>query len=98
MSYPDLGCFAECLTCELCETGLGPPSWDPDAFDVDLFPDSVPDDSDPFDLGDWAPPPEDDGPYDEWWEDLGLGDAADPPVTPLMPGGDGFGVKFGGDF
>ena len=84
MSYPDLGCFAECLTCELCETGLGPPSWDPDAFDVDLFPDSLPDDSDPFGLNDWAPP--------------GRIDAADPPVTPWMPGGDGFGVKFGGDF
>ena len=96
MSYPDLGCFAECLTCELCETGLGPPSWDPDAFDVDLFPDSVPDDSDPFDLGDWAPPDEDKGPDNPWWEDYG--ETPDTYGYPWFPGGDGFGAGVGGEF
>lgn len=34
MSYPDLGCFAECLTCELCETDDDPD--DSDEIDLDL--------------------------------------------------------------
>ena len=90
MSYPDLGCFAECLTCELCETGLGPPSWDPDGSD--LFPSELPD-SDPYDLGDWAP--EEDSP---WWEDFGVsGDG--PPFWGAPWFGDGvYGAKFGGTF
>jgi len=96
MSYPDLGCFAECLTCELCETGLGPPSWDPDSQDIDLFPDELPD-TDPYDLeGDWAPK-EDDGPYDPWWEDFGV-DEDGPPYWAAPWFGDAFGVKFGGSF
>ena len=61
MSYPDLGCFAECLECELCEQGLD------GGEDPDLFPDDLPD-TDPFGLDDWNPPEEPQGP-DEWWND-----------------------------
>jgi hypothetical protein len=60
VSYPDLGCFAECLTCELCDSpgdiGLEPPvpdlTPDFDAFDSD-YPGE-----DPFGLGSWSPPPD----------------------------------------
>ena len=36
MSYPDLGCFSECLTCELCGAPPpGSPGWPgPSIFDV----------------------------------------------------------------
>jgi hypothetical protein len=68
MSYPDLGCFAECLSCELCG-GDKPinlfPSWDdmdeifgPDWADPDWGPEPAEND---FDLdvptgieGDWG--------------------------------------------
>lgn len=56
MSYPDLGCFAECLECDLCEDDKD----DIDLFDIpdDFFDDGTPDWLDP----DWGPPPDpDDG-------------------------------------
>jgi hypothetical protein len=95
MSYPDLGCFAECLTCELCKEGLGPPSWAPDLFGNDLFPDSAPGDPDPYGLGDWAPP-EERGPDYPWWQDFGSG--GDLPDYYAYPWLDGFGASFGGEF
>ena len=55
MSYPDLGCFAECLNCELCED-LEPPA-DELLPDWDLFDELYPDDGGPFGDEDfWAPP------------------------------------------
>lgn len=48
MSYPDLGCFGECLVCELCtEGGRG--------LDSRLPPDWW-DSRDPLDMGGWSPP------------------------------------------
>lgn len=68
MSY-DLGCFAECLECELCESGIPngdddegpepePPDLDPpsDFYDRDHDGDGVPDWADP----DWGPDPDED--------------------------------------
>lgn len=60
MSYPDLGCFSECLECELCDDGF-------DLLDLDIpydfFDDGIPDWADP----NWGPPdiPESD-PFDPW--------------------------------
>jgi hypothetical protein len=82
MSYPDLGCYAECLTCEVCEEGLDPPDEPPD-----LFPDEWPDDADPFDLGDWAPSDPPDKPFDF---DL-------PDIMPMNPF-EGIGVTISGEF
>lgn len=61
MSY-DLGCFAECLECELCddwnaEPGAPLPGVPPDFYDHDHDGDGVPDWIDP----DWGPDPDDDG-------------------------------------
>ena len=55
MSYPDLGCYAECLTCEICDS-----NWLLGDDDLDL---TVPDD---FDFGDdifdgWEPDPGEEG-------------------------------------
>jgi len=55
MSYPDLGCFAECLTCELC--GDLPREFDPFSLPSDFLDDGVPNWADP----NWGPPPDDDG-------------------------------------
>lgn len=87
MSYPDLGCFAECLTCELCKEGLGLPPYQPD-----LFPDSLPEDGDPLDLDGWEPPPDDD--------DKGLLDDLEaPPLMPWVDLDEGiFGFKYSGTF
>jgi len=51
MSYPDLGCFAECLGCELCEGTLEV---------IDIFPNDVLMDSVQDQLDDdlWGPQPE----------------------------------------
>ena len=88
MSYPDLGCFAECLTCEICN-----PEWldsvlnpgDPDQYD-DL-------DIDPFEG--WEPDP---GGKEEGG---GLFDDIDIPSVDLPGGGsatpawdDGPGIDF----
>jgi hypothetical protein len=83
MSYPDLGCFAECLVCELCEPSPPPPDLDLDLDDYDG------DFGDDLGLGD--PPPEE---PPNWWDDFEL-----PPVYPtgsLTEGG--FTVGVGGRF
>ena len=64
MSYPDLGCYAECLTCELCGEGFD------GGQNPDLMPGDLPD-ADPFGLGDWAPPEQPEGP-DKWWSNWNL--------------------------
>lgn len=58
MSYPDLGCFAECLVCELCD-GVDGPGIVPPAIPDDFYDRMLPDWADP----DWGPPPTPD-PYD----------------------------------
>jgi hypothetical protein len=88
MSYPDLGCFAECLTCEICEEGLGLPEPPPD-----LFPDEWPGDSDPFGLGDWEPPAEDDSGFD-----FDLPTEHDLYIVPMNPFDGTIGGSFGGKF
>ena len=57
MSYPDLGCYGECLTCELC--GDLPRDFD---MPPDFLGDGVPNWADPS----WGPPPsgDDSGPFD----------------------------------
>jgi hypothetical protein len=57
VSYPDLGCFAECLTCELCED-LAPSAPEPDLTPGwDALDDLYPEDGGPSgDGGRWAPP------------------------------------------
>ncbi len=63
MSYPDLGCFAECLTCEICNPfwlGAGP-------MDLGLRDDYDPWSNDLFEG--WEPAPEDDG---DIWGDFEL--------------------------
>jgi hypothetical protein len=58
VSYPDLGCFAECLACELCEE-LPPSAPEPDLMpDWGAFDDLHPEDGGPFGDGLWAPEPE----------------------------------------
>jgi hypothetical protein len=59
MSYPDLGCFAECLTCELCTKDWGTlPNLFPDNYDWNegMW----------NDWDDWAPDPEDGGILDDF--------------------------------
>ena len=86
MSYPDFGCYAECLTCELCDGEL-PPGLDLD-FDMDDY-DRVFGDGD-LDLDDWAPPGEDEG--GNIFDDLEL-----PDLYPWGgPVGDGWGGGMGG--
>lgn len=77
MSYPDLGCFAECLTCEICNGNWG----DDKEIDLDL-PDDYDggwDDGGPFDFDDWAPEPDEGGLFDDF----------DVPGVPLPGGGEG---------
>lgn len=90
MSYPDLGCYAECLTCELCETGFPPPGDEPDLFPSyeDLYPDdgSLPDDF-------WDPPPDPpDDDVDFPSPSIPVGD------YDLSPTWDPWGVKLEGEF
>lgn len=62
MSYPDFGCFAECLVCELCD-GLD----DDDDEGIDLgLGDDFDGDDDGLGLDDWAPPEEPPGPFDDF--------------------------------
>jgi hypothetical protein len=72
MSYPDLGCFAECLTCEICDPNwLGAPPLDltlPDNYD--------PWSGDPF--AGWEPEPDEEG---------GLWDDFETPGVDLPGGG-----------
>lgn len=87
MSYPDLGCFAECLTCELCEEGLPGLEPEPDlSFDAEDFDNLFGDDTDWDDFG---PPPE--GP-DNWWDDIEVPN----PYPWVGPTGDGWGGGIGG--
>lgn len=74
MSYPDLGCFAECLRCELCDQ-----NWlNGDDIDLDL-PDDYDDGwNDDFGLGDWEPDPDEGG----FWDDFDI------PGAPLPGGGE----------
>lgn len=70
MSYPDLGCFAECLECEICGDTWMPPSPDGEA---------APD----LDLGDFDLP---DGYFDPDWAPDPLDDFYDPPDPYEAPG------------
>lgn len=80
MSYPDLGCFAECLKCELCDDAPE------DELDLNL-------DWDDYDrlfgddLGwdDWVPPEPDEG--GNWWDDWDL-----PDLYPTFEPTDGGGI------
>jgi hypothetical protein len=95
MSYPDLGCFAECLECELCEN---PSSTDDDS------------DFDPFDFGDlfepgepWDDPgfwdPDDSGDYDDGglFDDFPTGvPIGDTELSPSWS--DGPGLNWSGEF
>ena len=85
MSYPDLGCFAECLTCELCEQALE------ENADLDFHPPEFPEEPYlPESPDPWAPE-ESPGP---WW-----GSWEPPSVYPTMtfPSG-GATVGVGGSF
>lgn len=56
----DLGCFAECLRCELC------PKPGDDELDLSL-PDDYDDFDDPIQPDDWTPPEEEsDDPWEGW--------------------------------
>lgn len=88
MSYPNLGCFSECLTCELCENGFPPPDSEPK-----LFPDY--EDYDRL-FGDddlWGPSFE---PGDDSfeWPSLGI-DLGDYHISPSF---DPWGLKVSGKF
>jgi hypothetical protein len=75
VSYPDLGCFAECLQCEICESELGLPGDTPD-----LFPDAWPDD-DPVGLSDYAPP----NPPDNPLGNIDIPPSGDIDILPMNP-------------
>lgn len=90
MSYPDLGCFAECLECELC-----PKERPPEPPDLGL-PDDYHDPSwgdDPFDG--WDEPPEDDGggAFDDF-EVPGLDLPGGGRATPTWNDGPGFQLEW----
>lgn len=89
MSYPDLGCYAECLTCELCDPS--PPPGEPD-----LFPDDLLGEDPGFD--DFEPPePADEGP-NEWWKDLNLPDGPGIGGVDITPTWNPIGIEVGGSF
>lgn len=67
MSYPDLGCFAECLTCELCGPGLPPNQELNLGLPPDYYDPSWADDG-------WFDPPDEDGPFDDLPPGIPLGD------------------------
>lgn len=84
MSYPDLGCFAECLECEICFMPLL--GAEPDlSFDQDDYDQAFGDDGP--DLDDWAPPADDDkgSPFDNIPTGIPLGD--DLILSPSWPPG-----------
>lgn len=92
MSYPDLGCYAECLTCELCAEQPEPPE------PPDLFPDNLLDDGDGFLDLDLTPPEPDTGP-DEWWDDWNLpSGGADVGGIEITPTWDPWGIEIKGTF
>lgn len=64
MSYPNLGCFSECLKCEICDKGL-----DDDELDLNL-PEDYGDGWDDDPLSDWEPEPEQD--EGGMWDDLSI--------------------------
>lgn len=90
MPYPDLGCFAECLDCELCDEPL-------EDDELDLFDlgeiyggdDGIPNWSDP----DWGPEPaEDGGLFDDFPTGIPLGEGWE-----LRPTWDPYGLEFHGE-
>lgn len=88
MSYPDFGCFAECLTCELCDPV-------PPGEDIDLFPDDLlPEDPawDDFD------PPDDGGEEGNWWDDYDLPEGPGFGGLDVTPTWDPWGINVGGKF
>ncbi len=95
MSYPDLGCYAECLECELCDDN----PFENDDDDIDLF--DFDDDFDPGNPWDdpdfWDPDPfggEDDGGlFDDFPTGIPLGDTE---ISPTWDDGPGF--EWGGEF
>ncbi|MCU1432241.1 MAG: hypothetical protein JWP95_1346 [Actinotalea sp.] len=93
MSYPDLGCFAECLTCELCENP--PPGLGGDGFDVDLFPDDLLPEDPAWD--DFDPPP-DSGEGGNWWDDYNLPEGPGVGGVDITPTWDPWGIEVGGTF
>lgn len=69
MSYPNFGCFAECLECPLCYPELFElmkefPHLFPPPDSIDLFPPFNPDDFDEKGGIDYTPAPEDEKPED----------------------------------
>lgn len=96
MSYPDLGCFAECLTCELCDDPGALDDDDLDLFDFgniydgDADGDGVPDWADP----DWGPEPaEQGGMFDDLPTGIPLGEDWE-----MRPTWDPYGVEFYREF
>lgn len=95
MSYPDLGCFAECLTCELCDdTDPFDDDFDPfdfgNIYDGDADGDGTPDWADP----DWGPEPsEPSGLFDDVPTGIPLGDDVE-----MRPTWDPYGVEFRWEF
>lgn len=93
MSYPDLGCFAECLTCELCDESASDEEIDlfdfGDMYEGDADGDGTPDWADP----DWGPEPlEDSGAFDDFPTGIPLGEGE------LRPTWDPYGVEFDWEF
>lgn len=97
MSYPDLGCFAECLECELCDDDdtISPDDdsdFDPFDFGDEFEPGDPWDDPgfwDPDDFGDY----DDGGLFDDFPTGIPVGD------TELSPSWDnGPGLNWSGEF
>ncbi|MCX4240481.1 hypothetical protein [Paraliomyxa miuraensis] len=92
MSYPDLGCFSECLQCELCQQLLD----EDDDLDLDLRNDYLDDShgTPPWADPDWGPePPEHEGGLDELPTGIPLGQGWE-----LRPTWDPYGLEFYGEF
>lgn len=89
MSYPDLGCYAECLTCEMCVPPVPP-------GEVDLFPDDLWGDDPAYD--DYQPPPEPETGPDEWWKDYDLPSGPGVGGVDIYPTWNPWGVTVGGKF
>ncbi|TAH35249.1 MAG: hypothetical protein EYC70_13515 [Planctomycetota bacterium] len=89
MSYLDLGCFAECLSCELCDEGLPEDDLDLDVPDDFYDSDGLGDDwfTDPPD------PAEDGDPFEDFPEGVPLGE--DIWMTPTW---DPWGIEIHGRF
>lgn len=103
MSYPDLGCFAECLACELCDDSASDddaPGGDDGGFDPFDFGDMYEGDGDGDGVPDWADP--DWGPEPSDGGEGGLFDDA-PTGIPfgegeMRPTWDPYGVEFHWEF